>query len=310
MTAGLNAASTSAEFTYLDPASLGDTKPWNKVDIETGVSFDLLTLERAVYNARDNAEDFRDVDRTGFAFHTFPSSVPAEVVLADGPEVRSAYYDEVEAALRAKLSTGDKIKKIVIFDHTIRVNNPNAARQPVNRVHVDQTPAAAEVRVRRHAGAEAEELLKGRVQLINVWRPLGHEASDRPLGVIDWRTAKTKDLIAIDLLYPDRKDGDDDDRGKEVRADPATAFSTEGYKVGGETYSVVPRDSHRHYYVKDMRPDEVMFLKCYDSESEDVKQSGSGIAGFTPHTAFLDPNTPKDAKPRQSIEVRCLVFYD
>lgn len=32
--------------------------------------------------------------------------------------MRGAYYDEVEALLRDKL--GPKVKKVVIFDHTIR----------------------------------------------------------------------------------------------------------------------------------------------------------------------------------------------
>jgi hypothetical protein len=302
--------STSASFIYIDPTTLTPgVKPWNKVDTAEGVSFGLTTRDLPVYDARAEAADFKDVDRTGFAFHTFPSNVPASEVLSDGPRVRTDYYAEVEAALRAKLATGPEVKKVMIFDHTIRVNDPKAARQPVQRVHVDQTPAAAETRVRRHTGAEADELLKGRFQLINVWRPLGHNASDYPLGVIDWRSATNKDLIAIDLLYPDRQDGDNDDRGKEVRPDEVSYNSTEGYKVGGETYSVAPSDSHRFYYVKDMRPDEVMFLKCFDSESEDVKP-GTGIAGFTPHTAFIDRKTPADAKPRQSIEVRCLVFYD
>jgi len=31
---------------------------------------------------------------------------------------------------------------------------------------------------------------------------------------------------------------------------------------------------------------------------------------LTPHTAFKDEATPKDAPGRQSIEVRCLVFYE
>ena len=300
--------STTAEFIYLDPASLKPgIKPWNKVDTAEGVSFDLVTKQRPVYDARDADADFKDVGRTGFAFYTAPSSIPAEDILVNGPRVQTDYYAEIEAILREKLATGPKVKKIVIFDHTIRVNDPNAARQPVSRVHVDQTPAAAATRVRRHAGPEAEELLKGRFQLINVWRPLGHPASDYPLGVIDWRSASNKDLVAIDLLYPIQEG--DDPRGKEVRPDASKALSTEGYKVGGETYSVQPSDKHRFFYVKDMRPDEVMFLKCFDSESEDVKP-GTGIAGFTPHTAFIDPHTPAGAKPRQSIEVRCLVFYD
>ncbi|CAK9785930.1 hypothetical protein CC85DRAFT_287530 [Cutaneotrichosporon oleaginosum] len=301
-------ASTHATFKYFDPSSVpAGQKAWNKVDVRAS-SFKDIAVSKPVYNARDDADDFRDVDRTGFAFHTSPSSVPASAVLADGPEVRTAYYAEVEAALRAKLATGDKVSRVVIFDHTIRVRDPTAARQPVQSVHVDQTPAAAAARVRRHTGADAERLLKGRFQLINVWRPLGHAASDHPLAVVDWRTTEESDLVATDLLYPVYEGYDGDDRGREV-APRADLASTDGYEVRGETYNVQPNDRHRFYYVKDMRPDEVMFIKCFDSASEGVA-GNKGVAGFTPHTAFEDPNTPEDAKPRQSIEVRALVFYD
>lgn len=310
MTVSVSKPTTTGVFRYFDESSIpAGEKPWGKVDGANGLSYKRVAETRPVYNARDNIEDFRDVDRTGFAVHTFPSSVPAEDVLSNGPKVRNEYYAEIEAALRAKLATGPKVKRVVIFDHTIRVNDPNSARQPVQAVHVDQTPSAAEARVRRHTGDDADNLLKGRFQLINVWRPLGHKASDYPLGVIDWRSASNSDLVAQDLLYPDRTDDDGDDRGKEKLPDPASTLSTEGYHVGGETYTVKPNDSHRFYYVKDMAPEEVMFIKCFDSASEDVGRQ-KGLAGFTPHTAFIDPNTPKDAKPRQSIEVRCLVFYD
>ena len=59
---------------------------------------------------------------------------------------------------------------------------------------------------------------------------------------------------------------------------------------------------HRWYYVPRMRADEVLFLKCYDSKTD-------GRARFAPHTAFADPTTPADAPPRESIEVRALVFH-
>ena len=61
--------------------------------------------------------------------------------------------------------------------------------------------------------------------------------------------------------------------------------------------------------MKDMSPEEVMLLKCFDSYSE-VNSTRKGIAAYAPHTAFVDPNTPADAPGRQSIEVRALVFYE
>ena len=78
----------------------------------------------------------------------------------------------------------------------------------------------------------------------------------------------------------------------------------------GETYAVAPSDGHKFYYMKDMTPDEAMFIKCFDSRSQGHPKGVDGLAGLTPHTAFVDPATPADAKGRQSIEVRCLVFYD
>jgi hypothetical protein len=300
-----SATMTTGVFRYLDPATLkgAGSKPWSKVDSDV-TSFKRLERRRSVANVRDSSADF-GTDVSGFAVYNSPAK---ETEFTDDARVRAEYYPEVEAVLREKLPG---IKKVVIFDHTIRRREKSSPRQPVQQVHVDQTPLAAEARVRRHVSpSETEELLKGRYQIINVWRPIGHPASDFPLAVIDWRTTVPEDLIKVDLLYPTRTDGDDDDRGKEVFPDPDSAESTAGYEVKGETYAVAPNDKHKLYYVKDMTPEEVMFIKCFDSRSQGLPGGKEGLAGLTPHTAFVDPNTPEGVKGRQSIEVRCLVFYE
>jgi hypothetical protein len=51
-----------------------------------------------------------------------------------------------------------------------------------------------------------------------------------------------------------------------------------------------------------MTADEALLLKCYDSATD-------GRTRFGPHTAFVDPTTPADAAPRESIELRTLVFH-
>lgn len=221
------ATMTTGNFRYLDPATLEVSKPWAKVDTDV-TSFSRLERRRSVANIRDSTEEF-GTDVSGFAVYNSPAK---EKDFNDDEAVRSGYYAEVEALLREKLPG---VKKVVIFDHTIRRREKSSPRQPVQQVHVDQTPGAAEARVRRHVpGAEADELVNGRYQIINVWRPIGHPASDFPLAVIDWRTTEPKDLIAVDLLYPRRTDTDDDDRGKEVLPDPALARSTENYDVKGK----------------------------------------------------------------------------
>eukprot|EP00542_Grammatophora_oceanica_P001799 CAMPEP_0194063520 /NCGR_PEP_ID=MMETSP0009_2-20130614/80592_1 /TAXON_ID=210454 /ORGANISM="Grammatophora oceanica, Strain CCMP 410" /LENGTH=57 /DNA_ID=CAMNT_0038715675 /DNA_START=84 /DNA_END=254 /DNA_ORIENTATION=- len=53
---------------------------------------------------------------------------------------------------------------------------------------------------------------------------------------------------------------------------------------------------------------EVMLLKQWDSHGSHAPPS-SVPSLFTIHSAFLDPSSPADAPPRQSIEVRCVVIW-
>jgi hypothetical protein len=151
----------------------------------------------------------------------------------------------------------------------------NGLRQPVTRVHVDHTAKSGPQRVRDLLPDEADELLRGRVQIINLWRPIRGPVRDAPLAVCDALTVGQDDLIPSDLIYPHRV---------------------------GETYSVIFDPAHRWFYVSDMQPNEVLMLKCYDSMID-------GRARFAPHSAFLDPTAPSDAPPRESIELRTLVFH-
>jgi hypothetical protein len=143
-------------------------------------------------------------------------------------------------------------------------------------VHVDHTERSGPQRVRDFFGDEAGELLRGRVQVINVWRPIRGPLQDAPLAVCDAGSVAPGDLVPADLVYRDRV---------------------------GETYGVRFNPEHRWYYVPDMQPDEALLLKCYDSETD-------GRARFAPHTAFDDPTAPADKLPRESIELRTLVFHE
>ncbi|KAF2737883.1 hypothetical protein EJ04DRAFT_510062 [Polyplosphaeria fusca] len=295
---------TTASFNHINTDSYTG-KPWGKVD-GGGLSYTQAEYQRPVHNIRGREHEF-STDNSGFAVYNYPA---AEKLFTDDKAVRGGYYSEVEKLVREKLQG---VKKVHIFDHTIRRRVKDAARQPVQNVHVDQTPAAAEVRVRRHLPSEeADELVQGRFQIINVWRPIENSASDFPLAVIDWRSTQPSDFIPVDLLYPrrDSMDADDDARGKEKLPDPNSVDSTDGYEVGGETLGVAANENHKFWYMKDMTPNEVMMLKCYDSRGEGEPKGVEGLALRTPHTAFLDPNTPAGAPGRQSIEVRCLVFYE
>ena len=193
-------------------------------------------------------------------------------------EVRDIYYPAAEAFLKATL----RADRVFIFDHTVRRRVEGAddvrgagPRQPATRVHVDQTDTSGANRVREHLPDEAEELLKGRVQVINLWRPVRGPVRDTPLALCDAASVAAGDLIASDLIYPNRN---------------------------GETYSVKFNPNHRWFYFPEMAVGEALLLKCYDSVTD-------GRARFAPHTAFVDPTTPKHTPPRESIELRTLVFH-
>ncbi|KAL7924806.1 hypothetical protein ACQKWADRAFT_310986 [Trichoderma austrokoningii] len=240
-------------------------------------SFNERPTEERKVTIRDVAgqEEKYTLDKTGFQFHRHTS---VEKDFVDDEHIKAHYYPETEQLL--KDVTG--ASKIFIFDHTIRrplpgdVTGSNATvfRGPVNRVHIDQSYSAALSRVPFHLPEEADELLKGRVQLINVWRPIRQVQRD-PLAVAEAHSVAEEDLVPVPLIYPNRN---------------------------GETLGVRHNGAQRWFYKSGLVPEEVLLIKCFDSKTD-------GRARRVPHTAFVDPNAAADAPARESIEVRALVFH-
>jgi len=193
----------------------------------------------------------------------------------DEEEVRNTHYPEVEKLVAATAGA----RRVVVFDHTVRRRfhdtDATLRREPVPRVHNDYTTKSGPQRVRDLMGEEAQNLLRRRFSIINVWRPIRGPLEDWPLALCDARSVAEGDLIATDLLYKDRT---------------------------GETYSVRHNAAHRWFYAPRMTRNEVLLFRCYDSTEH-------GSARFVPHAAFQDPTAPHTAAPRESIELRCLVFY-
>jgi hypothetical protein len=101
---------------------------------------------------------------------------------------------------------------VFIFDHTIRrptKEDSNSGirgpiRGPVQRVHIDQSYAAALSRVPHHLPEEADKLLQSRVQIINVWRPIKTVQRD-PLAVAEASSVNDESLVVTELIYPNRR---------------------------------------------------------------------------------------------------------
>ena len=226
-----------------------------------------------VRNARAAGDGF-SLDKQGFELRRHETSV---VDFYDREEVKRIYYPEVERLLKA--ATG--AAKVVIFDHQVRClpmaqRGEHGAREYAKIVHNDYTANSGPRRVRDHLpGADAEELLRHRFAEINVWRPIRGPVESSPLAVCDARSIGPDDFVPSDLVYPDKV---------------------------GETYRFKHNPNHRWFYFPHMERNEAILLKCYDSKED-------GRARFTAHTSFEDPTSLSEAAPRESIEVRALVFW-
>jgi hypothetical protein len=216
------------------------------------------------------------LDVQGFALVPAPTAVTD---FYDEAQLQSAYYPEAEELV--KQATG--ATRVVVFDHTIRRRTPGVEdrtpgipRQPVTRVHGDYTEISGPQRVRDLMGSEADDLLNRRFAIVNVWRPIRGPLFDAPLALCDATSLAAGDLVPQDLIYRDRT---------------------------GEIYGLTYNPAHRWYYAPGMQADEALLLKCFDSQTD-------GRARFMPHTSFADPHAPADMLPRESIELRTLVFFD
>jgi hypothetical protein len=194
----------------------------------------------------------------------------------DETEVRSIYYPEIEKLVRETSGA----KRVLVFDHTLR-SADSATREakqisgPVRNAHNDYTEWSGPQRVRDLLPDEAEELLKGRFAVVQVWRPIRNPVQREPLAIADARSIGTKELFPSSRVYPDRV---------------------------GEVYHCAFNPEHRWYYFPNMQRYEAVVFKTFDS-------SRDGRARWTAHTAFDDPNSPEDAPPRESIEMRTLAFF-
>ncbi|CCF32719.1 methyltransferase CmcJ [Colletotrichum higginsianum] len=226
------------------------------------------------------------LDTHGFQVETVPNKL-APHFFRDREVVEREYLPEVEGLLRG---VGGGCDRVFIFDWRLRdasaprevddgeldMNDLTSWLRPSPTVHVDQSPEGVLHRVLLHLPEEAPFLLQGRVRVINVWRPIENPVQDYPLACCDSTSVLDEDLVECD----------------HVRR-----------RFKGSNLYTHHREGHKWYYLGEQRPDEVLLIKMFDSDS-------SVSAQRCPHVSFRHPLAPPDAKPRRSIEVRALVFDD
>ncbi|KAG7292743.1 hypothetical protein NEMBOFW57_002783 [Staphylotrichum longicolle] len=263
---------------YNDP---GDGSPPTPVYVgSTQVTNERPTipLTHIITDISEQTDGFT-LDSHGFQYLNHASSVDQ---LLDEHKIRNNYYPECEKLLKhvtgaiRVIRFGHQVRRGPAHWHSISQHNTNS-RGPLHRAHVDQSYDGAVIRLREQFPdpGEASREMTRRWQIINVWRPISTVLTS-PLALADATTVPDADLVPASIIH-----------------------TSTGRRQ--ESWTARPNPAHRWYYKYRRRPDEVVLIKCFDSDE-------TAAARRAVHCAVEDPDTQGQGN-RESVEVRCLVFY-
>ena len=229
------------------------------------ISPELHTVDVTVADARTEQGSV-SFSEDSLAFAKFPTITN---VNNENDAWQETYDKELTSLLKEKLGA----KEVIIFDHTIRVDDPNAVRPPARNVHSDYSEDGAKQRLVDILGKElAEDWSNGHYAFSNVWRPVDNPINSAPLGFVRPSSVTEEDWVLLDLIYPDRK---------------------------GQILGLVANPSHEWVYQSKMTPDEVAIFNIYDNR---------GLPSIA-HSALDMIEDVNVNTIRKSIESRTLIRY-
>lgn len=259
-------ASREGEALYVASVGGGD---------ETKHEGNYRSQEVTVTNGHLRPEGF-SLDREGFHFLHAPTRVTD---FYDDTQIADLYEAEVKDLLIRETGA----KAVEIFDHTRRsasleVQKERTIREPAAIIHNDYTATSGVKRLRDYYAdnpARAEEFLKHRFAITNVWRSIAGTVETAPIALCDAASLSEDDLVPVTRQAKERV---------------------------GQILLALHNPAQRWYYFPRMTADEALLIKTFDSAED-------GRARFAIHSAFQDPTSPPAAPPRESIETRCFVFF-
>ena len=179
------------------------------------------------------------------------------------------YNEEVTALLKSQIGATE----VLVFDHTVRIDELDAERKPARNVHNDYSAKGAGQRLIDLLGDDrAKDYQQGHFGFVNIWRPVEFTIKTSPLGFIRPSSMQPDDWMNIELIYPDRL---------------------------GQILGVAANDDHEWFYQSHMTPDEVIIFNIYDNRGRP----------YLAHSALDVVGQPTTPIPRKSIETRTLVRY-
>jgi len=229
------------------------------------ISPELVATQVTVQDVR-NSESETTFKHTSVGFVDLETDAD---VRGDTAAWQTTYEAEIQELLKTELGA----KEVIIFDHTVRIDDDRSDRKPARNVHSDYSLAGAQQRLIDLLGQEqASDWAAGHYAFINVWRPVKATINSSPLGFIVPTSMDEDDWILLDLIYPDRR---------------------------GEILGVAANSAHKWIYQSKMTPHEVAYFNIFDN------QGRPSIA----HSAMDMIENPEIQTVRKSIESRTLVRY-
>lgn len=232
-----------------------------------------------IYDARSlNVQP--SLETNGFMLVRHETSVRDFTAIDDAQET---YQREIEELL-LKLTGADRV---VVMNTVLRWSERAGDKSsfvnshPARFVHVDYSRQSFEefAHMQLADAGEEESRLGCRFVAYNIWRVLTPPPQDVPLAVCDARTASPDDVTVGEAVI-------------DAPGEPERRFGSSLYHAN---------TAHRWFWFPDMRPDEALVFKAFDSDL--------GRVQGCPHSGFDNPDCPADAPARASVEIRAFAFY-
>jgi len=258
----------------------------SNMPIEAQIAMDRHRIR--IRDARPIADSL-SLDREGFILRDHAAVTPFEPDFIpfnfdrkrDLPPINRRYAEEM-LPLIAELSGGDVVVPQagrMTLRATPRTGLPTSdSTAPL--VHLDYTPNAIRDAIALTFGLEGRDVpTHRRVALYQTWRVLVPPPHDSLLAICDAWSVSDGATMVMQTYTASRE--------------------AEAEQIEVRLCSYEP--GHRWYYFSDMRPDELLIFKGYDS---DRPQSASGA-----HVAFDNP-LADEPNGRISIEARYIIFWN
>ncbi|TVY88155.1 hypothetical protein LAWI1_G003541 [Lachnellula willkommii] len=234
---------------YLAPGKAMNTAEfeWKDVVVRDGRQHrDTYSLEKTGFCLVDDPSQVRHP-------FTLPESIRAEVTDWDDESTLHGLYAAETERLIKRLTGADKV---LVFEPTLRRASTTTAWQPFgSEVHADYTARTAHNLLESFlAKSGAPDFPYKRTLCVNVWRALSPGPQDWPLAMCDPRSVHADDSRAMPRVRV------------EVLPEPDKVPSEEPDPDTPAAQMFYYRPEHSWWYFSDMKADEALVFKLYDSD--------------------------------------------